>query len=403
MAVTGFKPVVGSGNQAPGGFDSHPLPFPMMQIILDKRVVFFEPIAVLMLCAFVFLGGCSKEVTPRQMADRIGANMVEFASGSDASLRGLSPVNDRIAWASGTDGTVLRTTTGGSRWENVSVPGAVGVDFRSIHALDAQRAVVLSAGSPARLYRTVDGGASWTLVHEDTRSSIFYDAMRFSDSDFGIAFSDPIDGHLQLISTEDGGQTWRRHTAGASPKTLDGHAGFAASNSGLAIAHNTVCIGLGGATETGQVRIALSRNRGRIWTTTDVGMKASESAGVFSVAMNGSRHIIAVGGDFLQPEQATDNIIVSTNHGRTWHVPEGPRPRGYRSAVSYFPAMGEGVLVAVGPTGMDASFDFGQSWLGVNRMPWHAAMASPDGDALWLSGANGRLGRIQIERKTKSD
>ena len=35
-------------------------------------------------------------------------------SGSTASFRGIHAVNDRIAWASGTEGTVLRTTDGGA-------------------------------------------------------------------------------------------------------------------------------------------------------------------------------------------------------------------------------------------------------------------------------------------------
>jgi len=43
-------------------------------------------------------------------------------SGTDASLRGVSAVDDRTAWVSGSKGTVLRTVDGGATW--TAVPGA---------------------------------------------------------------------------------------------------------------------------------------------------------------------------------------------------------------------------------------------------------------------------------------
>src|SRR5687768_6284349 len=80
------------------------------------------------------------------------------ASGTTASFRGLSVIDDRIAWASGTRGTVVRTTDGGATWRVMTVPGADSLDFRDISAFDARRAYVLSIGngSASRIYKTVD-------------------------------------------------------------------------------------------------------------------------------------------------------------------------------------------------------------------------------------------------------
>ena len=39
---------------------------------------------------------------------------------SQQQFRGLSPVNEKVVWISGTNGTVLRTTDSGSTWTNVS-------------------------------------------------------------------------------------------------------------------------------------------------------------------------------------------------------------------------------------------------------------------------------------------
>ncbi|MFL6373085.1 MAG: oxidoreductase, partial [Pyrinomonadaceae bacterium] len=49
-----------------------------------------------------------------------------------ASFRGLAVVNEKIVWASGTGGTVIRTIDGGKTWNVIIVPGAEKLDFRDI-------------------------------------------------------------------------------------------------------------------------------------------------------------------------------------------------------------------------------------------------------------------------------
>lgn len=39
-----------------------------------------------------------------------------FTPGVTVSLRGLSVVDDKVAWASGVNGTVIRTIDGGQTW-----------------------------------------------------------------------------------------------------------------------------------------------------------------------------------------------------------------------------------------------------------------------------------------------
>ena len=65
-------------------------------------------------------------------------------SGTTASLRGVSVVNDRIVWASGTNGTVLHTVDAGANWR-VSTIGE-GLDFRGLRALSDTTAWLLSSG-----------------------------------------------------------------------------------------------------------------------------------------------------------------------------------------------------------------------------------------------------------------
>ena len=113
-------------------------------------------------------------------------------SGVTTSLRGVSAVSDRVAWASGARNTVLRTTDGGATWERRPPPvaGADSLDFRSIRATDDRTAFVASAGDgaagQARIYRTTDGGTTWTLVLADTAKGAFFDALAFWDASHGL-------------------------------------------------------------------------------------------------------------------------------------------------------------------------------------------------------------------------
>ena len=43
-------------------------------------------------------------------------------SGVTARLRGISAVNERVAWASGANGTILRTADRGQSWQRQSIP-----------------------------------------------------------------------------------------------------------------------------------------------------------------------------------------------------------------------------------------------------------------------------------------
>ena len=99
-------------------------------------------------------------------------------TGSDAQFRGLAPVSNRIAWVSGTEGTVLRTVDGGRHWRDVSPGGnTTHLQFRDIEAWDDQHAVIMSIGSgrASRIYRTDDGGRTWKLGFKNRGKHAFYD------------------------------------------------------------------------------------------------------------------------------------------------------------------------------------------------------------------------------------
>lgn len=271
---------------------------------------------------------CSPGQTPAPLT----ADIVMQESGSEASLRGLAVVDAQTAWIGGPDGLVLRTADGGASWTRARIDDATGLDLRSVHAFDADRALFLTAGQPARLYATRDGGRSFERVWEDSTGEAFFDSLAFWDAERGLAFSDPVDGRFLILLSDDGGASWR--VAANPPEALPGEAGFAASDTSIALTpEGCAFIGTGGA-ET--ARVLRSCDFGAHWDAVATPMAAGRgSAGIFSLAWTGER-LVAAGGDFEAESAQAGNLAWSTDGGDRWH-PAGMPPGGYRSAVAVLP------------------------------------------------------------------
>ena len=318
-------------------------------------------------------------------------------SGVKSSLRGLCVVDAKTVWASGTDGTVIRTTDSGSTWNDVSIATAKELDFRDIHAFDAKRAVVLSAGQPARIYSTSDGGASWKMCFEHPNKKSFFDALSFLDSKYGIAMSDPVDDRVLLIETHDGGDSWQDLPAERRPKALKGEAGFAASGTNMRIIGKRILIALGGAEKDQQQpasRIVFSDDRAKTWQVATVPLPRNESSGIFSMHFVDGKNGVVVGGNYLKPAQTSGNVATTNDGGKTWQLPTGNPPSGYRSGVAHCKTKTGKALVCVGTNGIDVSSDGGKSWKKVSETGFHAVAFTAGGKQGWATGDKGRIARF---------
>jgi photosystem II stability/assembly factor-like uncharacterized protein len=298
------------------------------------------------------------------------------ASGTSAELRGLSVVNDTVAWASGAKGTVLRTVDGFS-WTQVAVPDAAALDFRDIHAVDANTAVIMSAGPGAasRIYRTTDGGASWKLQATNPDGEGFWDAIAFWEAKHGIMFGDPVKGAFQVLLTEDGGASWQPVSDPKGLASLPGEGAFAASGTCLTVAGSgDAWFATGGAENA---RVFHSSDRGRTWRAAAVPIPAGAPArGIFSVGFRDGRVGLAAGGDYKETSMATVNGARSDDGGATWTA--APiLPTGYMSVV--MPVRGApDAFVAGGLAGSGYSTDGGKSWAVLDRTPINTVgFASP--------------------------
>ena len=314
---------------------------------------------------------------------------VPESSGSTASLRGVSAVSEKVAWASGTGGTYLKTTDGGTTWTAAKVPGAEDLDFRDLHAVDGRTVYLMSIGpgDKSRIYKTTDGGASWKLQLTNPDAKGFFDAVAFWDVNHGIMVGDPVEGHLVVMTTGDGGEHWQRR---ATPDALPGEGAFAASGTCLIVmGTREAWVGTGGV---GAARVFHSTDGGKSWTVATTPIRNdSASAGIFSLAFSDPRHGIAVGGDYSKAADATKNIAVTVDGGRTWSTPAG-QPGGFRSAVAYLPE--SKLWVCTGTSGSDYSTDGGQTWNTFDSGNYNA-ISFASSKAGWAVGPRGRIAGFQ--------
>jgi photosystem II stability/assembly factor-like uncharacterized protein len=315
-------------------------------------------------------------------------------SGTPARLRGVSAVDPMVAWVSGSQGTCLRTTDGGTTWKRMLIPGSQTLDFRDLHAFDDRTAVLLSIGpgEQSRVFRTSDGGATWSNPYTNHDPKIFLDAIAFWDRDHGLALGDPEAGRHVILSTDDGGATWSRIAAANIPAALPGEGAFAASGTCLVVGEGgRAWFGTGSATEA---RVFRSTDRGRTWSVATTPVHAGNaSSGVFGLAFEGD-HGLAVGGDYKKVDDPSGNLALTDDGGKTWVKVDASRPGGFRSAVAFVPGTGGKDVVTVGPAGSDISRDGGRTWTKWSGDGFHALGFGTTAEAGWAVGESGKLGRF---------
>ncbi len=315
----------------------------------------------------------------------------EQTSGTTALLIAVSPVNENVVWLSGARGTWVRTVNGGTTWQSGQVPGADSLQFRDVHAVDANTAYLLSIGEGAasRIYKTTDAGATWTQQFTNTEPKGFYDCMDFWDAKRGIVMGDAIDGQIAMLRTDDGGATWTRVPSSALPAAQPSEGSFAASGT-------CVVTKKGGhawivASNPDRARVLHTSDYGRTWRVDTLPLTTRAGSGPQSIAFRDTKVGMAFGGGTTAV--AGDALIaVTENGGTTWALRTSPTlTRGVWGGV-YVPAV-QGTAVAVGPSGAVYTSDNGATWSAINALNyWSVGFASPS--AGWAVGVGGRVTKL---------
>lgn len=245
------------------------------------------------------------------------------------------------------------------------------------------------------IYRTDDGGTTWRPTYTNDTPGVFFNAMAFWAASHGIAVGDPIDGRFLLISTDDGGDSWKEIPWESRPEALEGEANFAASGTCLtARGTDMAWFGTGGPA----ARVFRTSDGGASWKVAATPLPSGQpSQGVFSVHFVDERWGVAVGGDYLDEGNGSASAAVTSDGGATWNLATS-LPSGFRECV--VPTTGGvcDVLLAVGPMGTDVSEDGGLTWRPISEGRFHTAQFSGDGSTGVAVGVDGLRGVWRKER-----
>jgi hypothetical protein len=339
-----------------------------------------------------------------------------------ADLRGIDNVGNGVAWASGTDGTILRTEDAGFVWQLCAKPpGGEHLDFRAIQAFDNNTAIIMSSGKGdlSRLYKTTDGCQTWKLLFTNPDPDGFWDALKFNSPNHGFLLGDPMRSpgdtkpNYFLSETKDGGVTWQSwHDRPDALRAYREASVFAASNSSMLIQDpgqdHGVLFGTGGYVSL----VSISRGPGggvcncspmppklppnsAATGFTPIPLTAGDTAGIFSIAVD-HRVVVMVGGDYKQPNSSNRTAAFSGERGGYYEATT--QPHGYRSAVAYDASTD--TWITVGPNGTDISTDDGRNWRPLKPDP--AFNDTPDADQHWntlslpyVVGPHGRIATLR--------
>ncbi len=324
-------------------------------------------------------------------ASAVNAQWVKQTVNTNASFRGLSVVSEKVIWASGTGGTVIKTTDGGKIWRVMAVPGADKLDFRDIEAFDSNTAYILSIGNgeASRIYKTVNGGDSWALQFTNTEPKAFFDAIACWDANNCVAMSDPVDNRFVLISTVDGTNWTKPGTDRRSPPVpaKEGEAAFAASGTCLITRGKSELYLVSGGTTA---RVFSSRDRGQTWSVAEAPVaKGTAGSGIFSIAMSDQKFGVVVGGNYEKPEVSENTLAVTHTASSVWAGRSGLS--GYRSGVVF---VDDRTIIAVGTNGSDISTDQGITWSKLGSEDLNS-VAAKGRRAVWTVGPKGMVAKLR--------
>jgi len=272
-------------------------------------------------------------------------------SPSSQDLYEVKAVNQNVAWACGSGGTVLRCIDG-LNWTEVD-GGALGTNTLFFISPTSANTAFTSifkptdgtSGNAPRLltdttwiYRTTDGGSSWQIVFQQIGGGLA--DIRMIDSLNGIAYGDPAPGDstLTFLKTYDGGTHWSRL-----------------------------------ATEP------------RVSSNTP---QAAELSWYWSLAITDTNHIWFTTG--LAPDWSTSWIRCTADGGKTWNRYSYPHPRV--TPISFSDSL-RGLSTWWGgggsQGGCDRTTDGGQTWTTLVTHPhFTGANVSIPGGRFWMTDSS---------------
>ncbi|TDX86398.1 WD40/YVTN/BNR-like repeat-containing protein [Epilithonimonas xixisoli] len=258
------------------------------------------------------------------------------------------------------------------------------LQFRTL-AQNKKYFYAINIESPAYFFQVDKKTLDFKVVFNDNDSTAFYDAMKFTDNDFGLAFSDPsANQRLNISQTRNGGSKWIHcNDCKDFPYLEKGEAAFAASNTNIASFGNVIWIATGGM----KSRIYRMRYKDCNWKVFETPFaQGTSSKGIYSIDFYSETSGIAVGGDYTKQADNINNIATTNDGGQTWQIQASGQNAGYMTCVKFRPKTRGKEIVAVGDQHISFSSDYGKSWTKISDEKNLYACEWVDKDTLILAG-----------------
>lgn len=315
---------------------------------------------------------------------------------SKVSFRGLSVLDDKVIWASGSRGCVARSIDGGITYDLIQIAGYDSTQFRDIEAFDQNTAIVMSSGTPGVILKTYNGGLNWTKVFEDKRPAIFLDAMDFWNAEEGMVIGDPINERFVLFKTIDGGNTWHAVDTSMRPWAIPGESLFAASGTCFRCMpkHSIAFVTGGSKSYFHWLQLDKKYQRFELKSMPS----GSPSCGAFSFDYN-KHNIVIVGGDYSKDSVRTKQAIYSYNYSEDGLELLNLKPfySNYRSGVTLFE---NGIFYTCGTKGIDKNhtdktITISSNKTVVSTLSFNVVQKAKKGKIVVAAGNKGMIGLLK--------
>jgi photosystem II stability/assembly factor-like uncharacterized protein len=314
-------------------------------------------------------------------------NITQLQQGKPTSIRGLSVVDDNVAWVSGSKGYIALTTDGGKTWAWQQVKGFEKADFRDIEAFSDKEAVIMSSGTPALILKTIDGGNNWQVKYNNTDTTYFLDAMDFDKPTHGIILGDPINNKFLLLETNDGGETWNPFNN--QPYAIPGEAAFAASGTCLRSTKGVLSIATGGSS----ARLLTYSPKSNLWDYANLPIiHGKQSQGAFSVAIGKSEGIL-IGGDYMHDKMADSVVCLHSLPFVNKFDFSKQGPTGFQSCVEF---VYNTTYLSTGTSGTNITTDGGNNWTKIDDTSFNVCRRAKRGKLVLLAGNGGKIGILKM-------